>query len=278
MGKGYFHFFGWAAGLILLFEGLAQPPKVPAIQGGQSKAPNTVSAGIPKEQLNREAALKRVMDDGRQAYREGRYDQAISRFQEALDLTKNLEPKGEGRIRLWTTNDALAQIGNAYLQLHQFEKAEANFTTLLEFRKQNLQYDSSVSGAFESLAAVAAMQNNFPSAEDHLKQGIAYIDECINRFKRSDTYDSQDIVANDDRKFKARLQMELANVCSNEGKFDEAFSAFEEAFQIGEKFKAEPKFQIQIVTSAINVAGLAKRADKLKVWQDREKALQVKKD
>jgi tetratricopeptide (TPR) repeat protein len=237
-----------------------------------------VSAGISKEQLNREAELKRVMDGARQAYREGKYDQAISGFQKALELTKNLDPKNEGYPRLWTTNDALAGIGNCYLQTHELEKAETDFTALLEFRKQNLSYDSSVGGAFENLAVVDAMQNKLASAEDRLKQAIDYVDECINHFKSSDAYAPQDIVANDDRKFKARLQMELANVYANQGKFDEAFSTYEVAFQTGDKFKAEPKSQLQIVNSAITAAGLAKRADILKVWQERNEALLVKQD
>jgi tetratricopeptide (TPR) repeat protein len=278
MGKGYFHCLGWPVGLLLLIEGLSQPIVTRAMQDGQSKTGSTVSAGIPKAELDREAELKRVMDEGREAYRERKYDQALSRFQEALELTKHLDSKNGGNVLLFTTSDALAQIGYCNIQLHQLEKAETNFTTLLEFRKQNLRYDSSVGGAFENLAVVEAMQNNLSGAEDRLKQAIAYMDECINHFKRSDAYDPQDIVANDDRKFKARLQMELANVYANRGKFDEAFSAYEEAFQIGDKFKAEPTSQIQIVNSAMSVAELAKRADKLKVWQDRNEALQAKKD
>jgi tetratricopeptide (TPR) repeat protein len=278
MGNGYFSCLAWPAGLLLLIEGLAQPLMMPAMQDGQSRTRSTVSAGIPKEQLDKEAELKKVMDDGRETYREKKYDQAMARFQKALELTKNLDPKSEEYARLWTTNDALAQIGNCYLQLHQFDKAEVDFTTLLEFRKQNLPYDSSVGGAFENLAVVDAMQNHFTSAEDHLKQGITYMDDCINHFKRSDTYDPQDIITNNDQKLKARLQMELANVYANERKFDEALSTYEEAFQIGDKFKAEPKSQIQIVSNAIGVAELANRGDQLKRWQDRNEALQGKKE
>jgi tetratricopeptide (TPR) repeat protein len=275
---GYFHCLAWPAGLLLLIEGLVQPPITHAWQDGQSKASSSVSAGISKEELAREKELKKVMDGGREASRAGKYDQAISIFQEALELTKNLDVKSAEDVRLWTTDDALAQVGNCHLQLHQLEKAEADFKTLLEFRKQNLPYDSSVAGAYESLAVVNVMQTNFASAEDRLKQGITYVDECISHFKHSDSYDSQDIVANGDRRLKARLQMELANVYSNDGKFDEALSAYEEAFQIGAKFKAEPNSQIQVVTNAINAATLSKQTDKLKVWQDRSAALQVKKD
>jgi tetratricopeptide (TPR) repeat protein len=275
---GYFHYLAWPAGLLLLLEGLAQPNMTRAMQDGQSKTGTSVSAGIPKEELAREAELKKVMDGGREAYGTGKYNQAISSFQEALELTKNLDPKNEQYARLWTTDDALAQIGNCFLQLHQLEKAEADFKTLLEFRKQDLPYDSSVAGAYEDLAVVNVMQANFSSAEDRLKQGIAYADECISHFKHSDIYDPQDIVANGDRRLKARLQMELANVYSNHGKFDEALSAYEEAFQTGDKFKVEPKSQIQVVNNAINVAQLAKQTDKLKVWQDRSAALQIKKD
>ena len=278
MGRGYLHFLAWSAGLLLLIGGLAQPTVTPAIQGGQQKTGVTVSAGIPKEQLDREAELKRVMDEGREAHREKKYDLAISRFQEALELTKNLDRKNQEDARLWTTDDALTQISNCYLQLHQLEKAETSFTALLEFRKQNLTYDSSIAVALEDLAVVDVMQNNLSRGEDHLKQGIVYIGECINHFQRSDTYDPQDIVANDDRKLKARLHMELANLYAHQGKFDEALSAYEEAYQIGDKFKAEPKSQSAVVSNAISVAELANRPDKLKVWQGRNAALQVKKD
>jgi tetratricopeptide (TPR) repeat protein len=218
------------------------------------------------------------MQEGHDAYREAKYDQALSRFQEALKLTKSLDPKIAGNVLVFTTDDALAQIGNCYLQLHQLESAQSSFTALMEWRKQNLQYDSSVAVAFENLAVVDTMKNDFAKAGNHLKQGIAYIDDCINHFKSSDTYSPQDIVANDDRRLKSRLNLELANVYANLGKYDDALTAYEEAFQIANKFRAPPKAQTQIVSTAITVARLANRTDKLEMWEERNKTLEGKKE
>jgi tetratricopeptide (TPR) repeat protein len=276
--KGYFQRLGWPIGLLLLIGSAPYPRMVPAMQGGEPKKSSSVSAGISKEELAREARLKTVMSEGRQAYQEHKYDEAISRFQEGLELTKSLDPKNAGNVLVMTTDDALAQIGSCNLQLHDLASAERTFKTLQEFRKQNLPFDSSVSGAFENLAVVEVMQNNFSGGEDYLKQGIAYIDECINHFKTADAYVSDDIVANNDRELKARLKMELGNVYSNDGKFEEALLAYEEGFQIADKFHAGPQSQTQIVSAAITVAKLANRDDELKVWQERSATLRVKKD
>lgn len=278
LGKASLHRHVWLAGLLLLFEGLKQPPALAVVQEGQSKASSSASASIPKGELDIEAELKRVMQDGHNAYRAGKYDGALSRFQEALKLTKTLDPKIAGNVLIFTTDDALAQMGNCQLQLHQLEDAQSNFRALLEWRKQNLRYDSSVAVAFENLAVVDTMQNDFAKAGDHLKQGITYVDECISHFKSSDAYSPQDIVANDDRRLKSRLKLELANVYANQGKYDDALSACEEAFQIGDKFRSAPKAQLQIVSTAITVAKLANRADKVEMWEQRNKSLQEKKD
>jgi tetratricopeptide (TPR) repeat protein len=263
---------------MLLIGGYARTSQEQDTQKTPPKPSVTTSAGIPREELKKEAELKKVMDAGQEAYRQGKYDEAISRFQEALELARHLSGKDEEQVRLFTSDEALAKTGLSYLQLHQYERAEATFTTLLDLRKQNLPFDSSVSGALVDLAQVDVMEGNLSRAEAHLAEAVAYTKECVNHFKHSDAYDAQDIVANGDRRLLAQLHTYLGNVYANQGKFDQALAAYEEAFLIGDRFKADPKSQLQIVNSALSIAQLAKREDKCEVWRGRYKGLQEKND
>jgi tetratricopeptide (TPR) repeat protein len=271
-----FKHFTYLPATIFVMNGLAWSLQTSATQGVPPKTSTTVHARVPKEQLQREAELKKLMDAGLEAFGKGKYQEAILRFQEALEFTKRLDAKDEEYARLWTTNDALAKMGHSYLQLREYSRAATTYATLLEFRKRSTPFDSSVAAAYENLAVVYAMQGDWAGAQSNLRLGIAYLEDCINHFKTSDGYDPQDIVANGDRKHKARLLMELATVCANQGKFDDAFSSFEEAFQTGDRFKVEAKSLLEVTRGAVRVAELARRDDKLKIWTDREKALQAK--
>jgi tetratricopeptide (TPR) repeat protein len=263
---------------MLLGGGYARPSQESQTQKTPPKPSVTTSAGIPREELKKEADLKKVMDSGQEAYRQGKYEEAISRFQEALQLAKHLDGTDEEQVRLVTSDEALAKMGHCYLQLHRYDKAATTFTTLLDSREQNMPFDSSVSGALVELAAVDLMEGNFSRAEAHLAEAVAYTQACVDHFKHSDAYEARDIVANGDRRLLAQLHTYLGNVYADQGKFDQALAAYEEAFLIGDKFKADPKSQLQIVNSALSIAQLAKREDKLEIWQARYRALPVKND
>ena len=139
-----------------------------------------------------------------------------------------------------------------------------------------MQFDSSVALALVDLAQVAIVENDFSNAEAHLAEAVAYTEGCVNHFKHSDTYDAQDIVANGDRKLLAQLHTYLGNVYASQSKYDQALASFEEAFQIGHKFKVDPNFQLQVASGAMKIAELAKREDKGEVWRTRYRALQEK--
>ena len=278
MGKGNCRQLACLPVAILFATGHAWSLQASRTQSPPPKSSVNVSAHIPKEQLERETELKKLMDAGQEAFHQGKYEQAISLYQQALDFTKRLDPKEEGQILVMTTSHALADLGNSYLGLHQYSKAKTTFASLLEFGQKNLPFDSSVAGAFEDLAVVDGAQGNWPAAEDYLRRGIAYVEECVNHFKRSDTYNPQDIVANGDRRLEMRMLTEIGNVYANQSDFDAALSAYEVAFQIGDRFKADPESQRRVIDSAVRIAQLSRRNDQLNSWVNRSKALLAKID
>jgi len=264
------------SGIMLLSEGYARPSQESHTQKTTPTGSSTTSAGISKEELKKEAEVKKALDAARDAYRYGKYDEALTGFQQALELAKHLDGADEEQVQLFASDEALAKTGLCYLQLHQYVNAEKTFTTLLELRKQKMPFDSSAAGALMDLAQVDVMENDFSRAEAHLAEAVAYTEGCVNHFKQSDTYDAQDIVANGDRRLLARLHTYLGNIYASQRKFDQALASYEEAFQIGEKFKADPKSQLQVVSGAMKIAELANREDKGEVWRTRYKALQEK--
>lgn len=278
MPKHCFPIFVLLSGILLLCEASAPPSQESQTQGTTPKASSATSAGISKEELKKEAELKKAMEAARDAYSHGKYDEAIRGFEQALELAKHLDGADEEQVRLSATDEALAKTGLCYLQLRQSAKAKTAFMTLLDLRKQKMAFDSSVSGALLELAQIDVMESDFPQAEAHLAEAVAYIEGCINHFKRSDTYDARDIVANGDRRLLAQLHTYLGNIYANQRKFDQALAAYEEAFQIGDKFKADPKSQLQVVSGAMKIAEVANRPDKRQVWQSRYEVLQEKND
>src|SRR5437867_8995442 len=138
MGKGNWRQLACLPVAILFATGHAWSLQASRTQSPPPKSSGTVSAHIPKEQLEREAELKKLMDTGQEAFHQGKYEQAISLYQRALDFTKRLDQKEEGQILVMTTSNALADLGNSYLQLHRFGEAKTTFTSLLEFRQKNM--------------------------------------------------------------------------------------------------------------------------------------------
>lgn len=276
--NGIFRARIWLAAVMLLTTPLFHSESMAVWQGGQSKTIGSASAGIPKVELDREAALKVPIEQGRASYKEGRYQEAVAHFREALEQTKSLDPKLAGNVLIFTTDDALTWMGKCYLKLDQMENAQNTFASQLEWRKKYLPNDSSVAITLETLATLDIYQNNDAKAEDHLKQAITYIDEAIDHFKSSETYAPRDIVANDDRRLKSRLDLDLAELYTKQNRYDDALSACEKAFQIGDEFRADPRRQSEIVSTAIFVAQRANRPDELRLWEERNNVLKTKKD
>ena len=169
-------------------------------------------------------------------------------------------------------------MGRSYLKLDQMESARSTFATQLESRKKNLPNDSSVADTLVTLATIDIRQNSDAKAEDDLKQAIAYIDEAIDHFKSSETYAPRDSVANDDRRLKSRLELDLAELYMKQNRYNDALSACETAFQIGDKFHADLRRQSEIVSLAIFVAQRANRPHELRLWEERNNILKTKKD
>ena len=254
----------------LLAQDFGRPIQTPSKQDNQVNSIATVTAGIPKEQL---AELEKLMDSASKAFSKRKYEQAISRYKKALDFMKRLDPKDQILVPI---DNALEGVGVCHARLRSFDKAEIAFKALLDFRKENLPFDSSVALAYEYVAFAKEAQADVPGAEEHLLMGIAYLKECIKHFGGSDTYDPDAIVANLDRKHMVRLLWELAAAQVTEGKSDEAFTSCEEAFQIGEKFKTGHGSLREVIESALQIAAFSGRNERARVWIEREKKLQAK--
>lgn len=196
------------------------------------------SAHIPKQELQREAQLKKLSDSAEEAYQRGNYEQALNEFQQVIAFCKQLTADDEKDVRFSSMDKALDGMAGSYTKLGRYKEAEAAYLQLVALRKEAAPYDSSTAGAYAELAALHGLERDWAKAQDYMSQAVSYVDECISHFKKSDDYDPQDRIANGDRSLKATLLMYLGNVYGNQGNFQEALSRYDEAYQTAEKFRA----------------------------------------
>lgn len=242
------------------------PPRVSA----------TVSANIPKQELEKESQVKSVLGLGTTDYKSGMYEKAVGELQQAVDLSSTLNAADQENARFLYATEALEYLANSYVKLKRYRDAEASCQHWITFAEQAKPYESSTATAFVVLASVHGNQGEWDKAAHDLAQGTALLDRCIDHFKKSDEYDSQDIVANNDRNSKGKLLLYVGNLNANRGETKQAFSAYEEAFTICEEFKASSAVLLQITNNALQVARSAGQSDQIALWQSRNKGLQGK--
>jgi tetratricopeptide (TPR) repeat protein len=264
------------ASLLVLTPGALPGQEPKTANKGRVTTPKTtatVTAGVPKEELDKEARFKDLIGEGIRLYDEGKYEEARPHFRSAAEFTEQLHDKD---AKYHSLDDALRYLGQSFIMLKQYQDAEAIYSRRLAAQKEYLQFDSATAGSLQVLGELEALQNHWNHAEDYYKQSAAYLDECIQHFKHSDSYDPQDIVANNDRTQKSGLLMYLAAAYAREGKRQDAVATNEQAYSLGEKFHAQPALLLQIVQNSIAILRGTAQADELNTWLQREGHLKAK--
>ncbi|MGB0524094.1 MAG: tetratricopeptide repeat protein, partial [Flammeovirgaceae bacterium] len=74
-----------------------------------------------------------------EAYNEGNYQQAISLFSKALE--KPIEPNPEGK-KIFTKEMIQLYLGNAYMNVQQYDKAETSFKAVVNVEDTTFKQDA----------------------------------------------------------------------------------------------------------------------------------------
>jgi tetratricopeptide (TPR) repeat protein len=230
----------------------------------------TVQAGISKEELKIEGHFDEILESARHALSEKDFAKVIVQAESALDLARQIRDPYQ---KYKAMDNALDCLGSSYIGMHKFQQAEAVYKRRLEVKRKYEEFESSIAGNLQMLGMLEAAQVHWEAAESFYSQSNKYLDDCIQHFKKSDDYDPQDIVANDDRRQKSQLLFYLAVAYSHEGKFGEALRSCDEAYLLGEKFHAKPASLIRIVEGAIGLINSSGQSSTLDTWRGREKAL-----
>lgn len=229
-----------------------------------------VHAGISKEELKKEARMDELLEDAKQALVEKDYPKAINRAESALDFAPQIQ---DGYRRHQAMDDALDYLGKSYIYVRKFQQAERTYQRRLAVERTYETFESSIAGNLQMLGMIEGAQGRWESAVSFYLKSSRYLDDCIRHYKKSDDYDPQDIVANDQRRQKSELLFYLAAAYSHEGKMGEALESCDEAYLLGKKFHAKPASLIQIVEAAISLLKGSGQSSALDMWRAREKTL-----
>ena len=197
----------------------------------------TVTADVPKDELEKERRVDEALKKGRDAYAAQRYQEALPYFLSAVQLAERLR---ENKSRY--LEQGLKYVGDCYRELHRYQEAETAYIRRSEVQKDwPGTLDGSYAANFLYLAVVQMLQQNWEKAEEYCSKSIATYEQAIQHFKRSDEYDESDIVANDDRREESEVLYYLAIIYANEGKDEKALATREKGYTLGEKFHATPE-------------------------------------
>ncbi|HET9178701.1 MAG TPA: hypothetical protein VFQ24_10140 [Terriglobia bacterium] len=230
----------------------------------------TVHAGISKEELEKETRVDEFLEGASQELRRKDYPKAIKQAESALDFVSQVQ---DAYRRNRATDDALDYLGKSYIYLREFQQAEEVYHRRLALERKYETFESSIAGNLQMLGMIEGAQGRWGPAISFYLQSSRYLDECIQHYKKSDDYDPQDIVANNQRRQKSELLLYLGAAYSQEGKIVEALRSCDEAYLLGEKFHAQPASLMRIAEAAIGLLKGSGQSNGLDMWQAREKSL-----
>lgn len=277
--KPWRHHWGiFRIGLTLL---LATSVSLFAQERSRSQPPNpdkttkggaTVSAGISKQELEDEARVKARIKEGIQALKTSKYDNAGAEFVSAIHLANQV---GDEKVKNALRDEALGFLGQACIMMREYGRAESTYLERLALEQKYLQFDSSVAGTMQVLGQLNAAQSRWDKAEDYYQRSSAYLEGCIDHYKHSDSFEANDIVANNDRRQKSVLLNYLAVAEANGGKTELAANTFEQAYVLGQRFRTPPTSLLPIVENAIAMLRATGPNKTLNAWLEREQKLRA---
>lgn len=242
------------------------PKKNPAGTKLSARDSVTVSAGIPKEELQRETQYNTVFRQAVDLKRNGQYENALAKFEEAEriaasfahiqgGLVKAIEKQNSKQadfpiidFRNGALQGVLEQEADTLALLRRFNESEkVSLRRVDVLRVWTNEYDGAFAHNYMELAAVRMLQKDWKGADNYCQQAIKAYDKVIEHFAGSEIQAAE-------RRAKALDMYYVALVYFREGKTTESLDTFESAFNTATELHATTQPLKQMATSARDVA------------------------
>lgn len=142
-------------------------------------------------------------------------------------------------------------IGDCNFKAKEYAEAEQTYIKAVDYADKD---DSSYAINFESIALCRMAQQHLESADEPLRKAVSLLGDEVTRLKTSDTYNAEDIVANDVRGSQDVALLYLAVLCFREQRSSEALSLLDKAYDQAIKFQARTQIIKQIVETGRAIA------------------------
>jgi tetratricopeptide (TPR) repeat protein len=222
----------------------------------------TVSAGIPKEQLENENRYNAAFAAAAEAKKSQAYGDAFQRFQIAEELTDRLT-----ETRYVSLQETLEQEADCLLFLKRYEEAENAYKKRTEaLRIWTDEYDGAYAHNFINLAIVRGLQGDWSSADAYSQQAMKAYDKVIEHFSAQGNPGE---IATAERRAKATDMYWVGLIYFRENKLDESLATLDLAFTSASELHASSKNLTAIASAGRDIAlQLGHQGEKAK-WQNR---------
>ena len=198
----------------------------------------TVSAGLDAEEVEAGLRVRENIDKAEDLLARDQLEEALALVNDTLQLARDLE---DVEFRNPSLESLLRLQGVVHFRQQRYSQAEQSF---LEREAVQLAYhdpaESEVGHTYVALAQIHLAANRQRSAEEYVRKAIARYDLGIEKYKDSDDYSEDAIIANGIRLSKSQALYHLAVAQARSSRDSEALASLEEAYQLAVKFRARP--------------------------------------
>jgi len=157
-------------------------------------------------------------------------------------------------------------IGDCDFKMKQYAEAEQIYLKAVDYADKE---DSSYAINCESIALCRIAQQEIDAAEEPMEKAVSLLGDEIQRLKTSDTYNKEDIVANDVRGSEDIALTYLAVVRFRKQRYTDAFMLLDQAYDQAIKFQAPTKTVEMIVGTARTIAVAVGDDAENAIWMNR---------
>ncbi len=269
MPRSLYHLF------LLAFISLLAWPQVPAQSGkpgaqdGGKHDLSSPESAKSKDQQQKQAEEFDVLYAQAMSLRRAHdFQAALVKFQKAEQLAEDL-----GDTKFSWLQEILAGEADCFTALKKYQQAEQALLRRKEaLRISTKELDESYAHSFSLLADLAAKQEDWSKTEIYLQQAIKAHDKIIASVSSSET---SALLARDEWRAKALDMFHMGFVYSRQGKYADALSIIEDAFNLGSAAKLPKALLVQMATAGKEIAVHTGFPDDAGKWQKRLGGLPV---
>lgn len=227
------------------------------------KSSITVTADIPREDIDREVIIEREKKAAAAAEARGDLDEALCRHRYVVEVAGRLK-ESPHRFKL----ASLEQMARIHFARGEYDETEADLLELAQVTEEwGGPMESSVGHAYQNLAQLALRRDQTEKAENYVRRairtydfGIAYFTRDIAPARNLDVCDS---LANLIAGSKLRALLLLAQIQRKSGKLEPALETCDEAFRLGVQIQARSSDMVAVAQQAAEIILLSGRTDRL---------------